>query len=87
LEAALIFRNGARFVKSIEVTKPMTEQEREVAEIMADAKRVEAAVQEAVREALIFHKSIGNSIAEWRDGRIVLIPAEEIEIPQVPTKV
>lgn len=33
------------------------------------------AVEEAVRD----HKRAGNPIAEWRDGRVVLVPPEEIE--------
>lgn len=33
------------------------------------------AVEEAVRD----HKRAGNPIAEWRDGRVVLVPPEQIE--------
>jgi predicted ABC-type ATPase len=33
------------------------------------------AVQEAIRD----HKRAGNPIAEWRDGRVVLVPPEQIE--------
>jgi hypothetical protein len=43
--------------------------------------RVEAALQSAVRDALIQHKRAGNPIAVWEDERVVWIPAEEIEIP------
>jgi hypothetical protein len=39
---------------------------------------VEAAAR-AVQEALRDHKRAGNPIAEWRDGRVVLVPPEEIE--------
>ncbi len=44
-------------------------------------KDVERALQRAVRQALLMHKRIGNPIAIWRDGRIVIIPPEEIVIP------
>ena len=34
----------------------------------------------AGREALARHKALGQSVAVWRDGRVVVIPPEEIEI-------
>lgn len=42
----------------------------------------EAAARQAVREALIRHKKLGNSIATSVDGKIVWIPPEEIQIPE-----
>ena len=39
-----------------------------------------AAASEAVRQALAQHKARGNSVVVWRDGRVVLLPAEEIEV-------
>jgi hypothetical protein len=33
----------------------------------------------AVEEAIRDHKRAGNPIAEWRDGRVVLVPPEQIE--------
>lgn len=33
------------------------------------------AVEEAIRE----HKRAGNPLAEWRDGKVVIVPPEEIE--------
>lgn len=30
------------------------------------------------------HKRIGNPIAVWRDGKVVIVPPEEIEIPPDP---
>ena len=38
------------------------------------------AAQEAVRAALREHKLAGNSIAVWRDGKVVLLPPEQIEV-------
>jgi hypothetical protein len=43
---------------------------------------VAAAAKEAIREALIRHKKLGNSIATSINGQIVWIPPEEIEIPE-----
>jgi len=38
-------------------------------------------LQRAVNHALLMHKRIGNPIATWKDGRVVIIPPEEIVIP------
>ncbi len=42
---------------------------------------IEAALRRATRDALLAHKRAGVPIAVWRDGKVVTIPAEEIEIP------
>jgi hypothetical protein len=41
---------------------------------------IEAALNEAVRDALLDHKRAGNPIAVWRDGKVVIIPANEIPV-------
>ncbi len=56
----------------------------EVAHILAEAEKVEAAVQAAVRDALIQHKQAGNPIAVWENNRVVWIEPEQIEIPEEP---
>ena len=42
--------------------------------------RLFCAVQKAVRAALREHKLAGNSIAVWRNGKVVLLPPEKIEV-------
>lgn len=39
-------------------------------------------MRRAVREALLFHKRIGNPVAVWRDGKVVWIPPEEIPVEE-----
>jgi|WetSurSiteA1Bulk_404760.scaffolds.fasta_scaffold501439_2 hypothetical protein len=43
--------------------------------------RAEMALKEAVALAIAEHKRMGRSIVVWRDGKVVKIPPEEIEIP------
>jgi hypothetical protein len=31
-----------------------------------------------VREALLDHKRAGNPVAVWRDGKVVIVPPDEI---------
>jgi hypothetical protein len=44
-------------------------------------KEIEEVLQRAVRLALLMHKRLGNPIATWKDGRVVIVPPEEIIIP------
>lgn len=44
---------------------------------------VTAAIQKGVRDALVKHNAMGVAIAVWRDGKTVLIPPVEIEIPEL----
>jgi hypothetical protein len=45
---------------------------------------VVAALRRATRRALLEHKRAGNPIAAWKDGKVVIIPAEEIEVEETP---
>ena len=58
----------------------------DVAAILAEAEKVEAAVQAAVRDALIAHKRAGNPIVVWENGQVVWIPPDQIEIFEEPPK-
>lgn len=41
---------------------------------------IDEAIAEGVREARRRHKLLGNPVAEWRDGKVVIVPPEEIEL-------
>ena len=45
---------------------------------------IEAAMRRGIHEALRRHKLLGESIAVSRDGKVVIVPAEEIELPPLP---
>ena len=53
-------------------------------DVCRDAEEIGKVLQLAVREALMMHKRIGNPIATWKDGKVVIVPPEEIEIPPDP---
>lgn len=44
------------------------------------AHRAEEAFKEAVAEALAEHRRHGIPIAVWRNGKVVRVPAEQIEV-------
>ena len=50
---------------------------RDADELLQD--RIVEAIGDAVQEAIRDHKRAGNPIAEWRDGRVVLVPPDQIE--------
>ena len=60
------------------------ESPRSLAERLQDVDLIERAFKRAVREALIRHKQAGNPISEWRDGQVVWIQPEDIELPPEP---
>ncbi|MBA3355431.1 MAG: hypothetical protein H0U18_05720 [Pyrinomonadaceae bacterium] len=44
------------------------------------AKDIEKILRHAVNQALLMHKQLGNPIATWKDGKVVIVPPEEIVI-------
>ncbi len=44
------------------------------------AEAIELILQEGVRQTLSIHQRLGNSIAIWKDGKVVIVPPEEIVI-------
>jgi hypothetical protein len=53
-------------------------------ERVKDARLVQRALARAFRAAVLQHKQAGNPICVGRDGKVVWIPPEEIEIPNEP---
>ncbi len=51
-----------------------------VAERMSDSEGMAKAMGEAIREAVREHKLLGYPIVVWKDGKVVWIPPEEIEL-------
>ena len=48
------------------------------------AEAIERILQVGVQQALSVHKRLGNPIAIWKDGKVVIVPPEEIVIsPEV----
>jgi hypothetical protein len=52
-------------------------------EFFSNTPALEAAARDAVREAVRRHKLLGESIVIWRDGKVVVVPPEEIEVEPV----
>jgi hypothetical protein len=50
----------------------------DIAAIFADGAAIDGAIKQAVREAVLRHKLLGEPVYVWRDGRVVKIPPEDI---------
>ena len=64
--------------------KNMSKQPKEILTndyFAANAIEIGEVFQRAVNDALRMHKRLGNPIAIWRNGRVVIIPPEEINVP------
>lgn len=44
------------------------------------SEEINKAFERAVREALLKHKQAGNPVAVWRDGKVVLLQPDEIDV-------
>ena len=48
--------------------------------LISEAAAVDEAARRAVRHALLTHKRAGHAISAWKDGEVVVIPPELIEV-------
>jgi hypothetical protein len=55
-----------------------TDDSRPPVDRVEDHQRILRVMREAVHEAVLRHKRLGNPVAIWRDGRVVWLSPEEI---------
>jgi hypothetical protein len=55
---------------------------KDIDKLFADREGITRALTKAVRQALLQHKRAGNPVATWKEGKVVWIEADEIEIPE-----
>jgi hypothetical protein len=48
--------------------------------LIEQAEEIERIFQKAVQHELLIHKNLGNPIATWRHGKVVVIPPEQIDV-------
>jgi hypothetical protein len=51
-----------------------------IAELFEDGRAVDEALLEAARAARRLHKAFGRPMATWKDGQVVWVQAEDIQI-------
>lgn len=57
-------------------------EEDKISAAFRDRDKITQALASGVRKALLEHKKLGNSVAVWRDGKVVWIPPEEIPVDE-----
>ena len=64
----------------------MSHEPDRICSAMSDVELIGQALARGAREALLRHKRAGNPICVERDGEIIWIPPDEIEIPAVESE-
>ena len=55
-----------------------TPKKSRIGEMFSDGRKIDDAVRSGVREAIRRHQRAGVPVAVWRDGKAVLIPADQL---------
>lgn len=58
----------------------VNESKPDIDRVFEEGRLIDQALAESVKQALLAHKRAGNPVAEWRDGKVVLIQPEDIAI-------
>ncbi|OFZ68752.1 MAG: hypothetical protein A2Z01_07265 [Betaproteobacteria bacterium RBG_16_58_11] len=58
----------------------VNESKPDIDRIFEDGRLIDQALVESVKQALLVHKRADNPVAEWRDGKVVLIQPEDIAV-------
>ncbi len=59
---------------------------KDIGKLFKDREGMDRALAEAVRQALLQHKRMGNPVATWRDGKVVWIAPEDIDVSEESEK-
>lgn len=58
----------------------MSNHEPTVKELFEDGRAIDDALREAARDARRLHKALGNPMATWKDGQVVWVQPEDIQV-------
>ena len=62
----------------------MSEHEPTLDELFEDGRAIDQALLDAARDARRFHKAMGNPMATWVDGQVILVQPEDIRVDDEP---
>jgi hypothetical protein len=58
----------------------MSEHKPTLDELFEDGRAIDEALRAAARDARILHKAFGHPMATWKDGQVVWVQPEDIQI-------
>ena len=56
-----------------------------ITELFDDGRAIDRALRLGVRDALVRHKLLGQRVATWKNGRVVMLEPDEIPV-RIPTR-
>ncbi|HEU0013863.1 MAG TPA: hypothetical protein VFQ45_09270 [Longimicrobium sp.] len=56
-------------------------EESDIGRLMEDRELIDRAMAQAHTITILRHRQTGVPLAVWRDGKVVLVPADEIPLP------
>ena len=59
--------------------------QRSIPDLIRDNYLIQSALTQSVQETVRIHKLLGRPIVIWRDGKVVWVPPEEIELDEEHT--
>lgn len=63
----------------------MNEQKRvDIGQVIRERTLVDEAIRKAIQDTLREHKLLGQPVVGWKDGKVVWVPAAEIELEEDP---
>ncbi|MGH9383512.1 MAG: hypothetical protein ACRD2N_04400 [Vicinamibacterales bacterium] len=65
----------------------MSKRRPTITELFDDGRAIDEALRRGVQEALWRHKRLGQQVAVWRDGRVVILEPHEIKVDKPPARV
>lgn len=54
----------------------------DIGRIIREGTLVDEAIRKAIRDAMLMHKKLGDPVVGWKDGKVVWIPADQIEVEE-----
>jgi hypothetical protein len=58
----------------------------DIGRIIRERTLVDEAIRKAIQDTLRLHKKLGDPVVGWKDGKVVWIPAAEIELEEDGTQ-
>ena len=55
----------------------------EIASIIRDGTAIDRAIVAAARRVILRHRELGLPLVIWRDGQVVEVPPESVDLPDV----
>ena len=56
----------------------------DIERIIREGTLVDEAIRKAIRDAMLMHRKLGHPVVGWKDGKVVWVPADQIEVEDEP---